>query len=201
MPLEYLVLGASYGFAAAVQPGPLQAYHVSQTMTSGWRRTLPAAFAPLASDAPIVALVLVLLTRMPPTLLRVLQAMGGVFLLYLAYGAFRSARHYAEAVSAPAPARVTFVKAVIMNLFNPNPYLAWTLVLGPLLLRAWHESVASGVTLVAAFYLTMVMGMAGMVLLLGAARSLGARVARGLVGVSAAALGAFGVYQLWAAAR
>ena len=39
----YLILGMTYAFAAAVQPGPLQTYLISQTLSHGWRRTLPAA--------------------------------------------------------------------------------------------------------------------------------------------------------------
>jgi len=35
--LQYLVLGATYAFAAAVQPGPLQAYVISQALAAGWR--------------------------------------------------------------------------------------------------------------------------------------------------------------------
>lgn len=199
--LTYLALGVGYGFAAAVQPGQLQAYLVAQTMTSGWRRTLPAAFAPLLSDAPIIAVVLLVLTHLPVLLIRVLQLAGGIFLIYLAAGAFQAARHYGTAVAAPAPATTTFLRAVLLNALNPNPYLAWTFVLGPILLQAWHASRLSGVLLVASFYTTMVLSMAVMVRLLGAARQLGAAVARVLVAVSAVALAAFGVYELWAALR
>ncbi|MBK7455571.1 MAG: hypothetical protein IPJ46_18150 [Anaerolineales bacterium] len=42
--------GIGYGLAAASQPGPFQTYLISQTLTRGWKRTLPAALAPLVSD-------------------------------------------------------------------------------------------------------------------------------------------------------
>jgi threonine/homoserine/homoserine lactone efflux protein len=35
--LLYLLQGITYGFAAAVQPGPLQTYLISQTLRNGWR--------------------------------------------------------------------------------------------------------------------------------------------------------------------
>ena len=195
--LAYLILGVGYGFAAAVQPGQLQAYLVSQTMTNGWRRTIPAALAPLVSDAPIVCLVMLVLARVPPLFLQVVRILGGLFLLYLAYGSFRATRHYQEAVASPAPAHVTFLRAVFLNLFNPNPYVAWTLILGPLLLEAWRHEAVFGVALVTGFYLAMVLGTAAIVMLLAAARSLGTRVARLLVGASAVALTGFGFYLLW----
>src|SRR5450830_861155 len=88
----YLILGMTYAFAAAVQPGPFQTYLISQTMANGWRRTAPAAFAPLLSDGPIIALVLLVLSRMPGWLVQALQCAGGIFLLYLALGAFKTWR-------------------------------------------------------------------------------------------------------------
>ena len=61
----YLLQGLGYGGAAAAQPGPFQAYLLSQTLKNGLRSTLVAALAPLMSDGPIVLLVLLVLTQMP----------------------------------------------------------------------------------------------------------------------------------------
>jgi len=61
MPADVL-LGATCAFAAAVQPGPFQTYLISSTLTRGWRRTLPVVLAPLLSDVPVIALVLLVLT-------------------------------------------------------------------------------------------------------------------------------------------
>jgi threonine/homoserine/homoserine lactone efflux protein len=33
--LTYLIIGMTYAFASAVQPGPLQAYIISQTISHG----------------------------------------------------------------------------------------------------------------------------------------------------------------------
>lgn len=197
--LSQLLVGAGFAFAAAVQPGPLQAYLISQTLSHGWRRTAPAALAPLLSDLPIVCLVLLVLTRMPAAVVQGLQLGGGLFLLYLAVGAFKACRDDPKnrARAAP-PVHQTLLRAALVNLLNPNPYLGWTLVMGPLLLEAWHDSPAGGVALVAAFYLTLILVNLAIILLFGAARSLGPRVARGLVGLSALALAGLGLSRLWA---
>ena len=60
----YLIFGCAYAFAAAVQPGPFLVYLVSQSLSAGWRRTLPAALAPLLSDGPVAVLVLFVLSRL-----------------------------------------------------------------------------------------------------------------------------------------
>jgi threonine/homoserine/homoserine lactone efflux protein len=196
--LPYLILGATYAFAAAVQPGPLQTYLVSQTLSNGWRRTVPAALAPLLSDGPIILLVLLVLSHLPARLEHVLRCAGGVFLLYLAATAYRTWRDYnGTRGDVTRSARQSVMSAAVVNLLNPNPYLGWSLVLGPLLLKGWRETPANGIALVVGFYGTMILTLAGIITLFAGAGAVGPRVGRGLVGLSAIALACFGCYQLW----
>ncbi|MBK9210593.1 MAG: hypothetical protein IPL71_20865 [Anaerolineales bacterium] len=55
------------------QPGSFQTYLISQTLTRGWKRTLPAALAPLISDGPIILICLLLLSQVPDWLKRFLH--------------------------------------------------------------------------------------------------------------------------------
>lgn len=194
----YVLLGATYAFAAAVQPGPFQTYLFSSTLTRGWRRTLPAVFAPILSDIPIVSLVLLVLTQVPAFAVNVLRLAGGLFLLYLAAGAFAAYRRYEPLrIDQPSETTRTVLEAAIINLLNPNPYLSWSLVLGPLLLEAWHAAPAYGVGLLVSFYGTMIASTAAILLPFAGARALGPRIGRAMVGVSGFALAAFGIYQVW----
>jgi threonine/homoserine/homoserine lactone efflux protein len=77
----YFIQGVTFGFAAAVQPGPFQTYLISQTVSHGWRRTLPAVFAPLLSDGPIIALVLLVLSHVPDGAIQFLRLAGGAFVV------------------------------------------------------------------------------------------------------------------------
>jgi threonine/homoserine/homoserine lactone efflux protein len=194
----YLILGMTYAFAAAVQPGPLLTYLVSQTLTNGWRRTIPAAFAPLLSDGPIIALVLLVLSQMPGWLVQILQFAGGMFLLYLAFGAFKTWREYdLEKPIRVQSSRQTVLKAAMVNLLNPAPYIGWSLVMGPLLLKGWRETPANGIALLAGFYTVLILVTLGIMLLFSAAGKIGPSVSRALVGVSAIALTCFGLYEIW----
>ena len=194
---SFLLFGLTYGFAAAVQPGPFTAYLISRALTQGWRRTLPAIFAPLLSDGPIALLVLLVLTRMPAALVQWLHLLGGAFVVYLAVGAWRAWRNYDAPAAAPVRTERSFLEAAAVNFLNPNAYLGWSLVLGPRLLEGWHESPINGIAVVASFYATMLAGFAGIVLLFHLAKGAGQRVTRVLVGASALVLAGFGVYQLW----
>ncbi len=196
--LIYLALGLSYGFACAVQPGPLLTFLISQTLRKGWRSTLPAALSPLLSDGPIALLALLVLGNVPARFVQWLRLPGGVFVLYLAWGAWVAWRRWnSPDLHAGELKGFTVLKAAAVNLLNPNPYLGWSLVLGPLLLKGWGEAPGCGIALLAGFYGAMVASLAGIILVFHVARGIGERVSRALVLASAVALACFGLYQLW----
>ena len=194
----YILQGIGYGFAAGVQPGPLQTYIISQTLLKGWRRVLPAALAPLLSDGPIIAMCLLVLSQVPAWLQRFLYLAGGLFVLYLAYGTYQTWKHFDPGLPSPeAGTQKSILKAALVNLLNPNPYIFWTLVTGPILLAGWRKSPAHGLGFLVAFYATMILSLVTIILLFSTARQLGPKVNRLLLGVSALALSGFGLYQLW----
>ena len=197
--LPFLLQGIGYGFSAAVQPGPFQTYLISQTLLNGWRRTLIAALAPLLSDGLIIVTVLLILTHLPAAFRLALQLAGGVFILYLAWGAFHAWRRF-DVVTPPAPAAgagaQSLLRAALMNFLNPNPWIFWSLVTGPILIRAWGESPDKGIAFLVGFYGAMIGCLALIIILFGTARRLGPRVSRAALGISAVALAGFGIYQL-----
>jgi threonine/homoserine/homoserine lactone efflux protein len=193
--LESVLIGVGFAFAAAIQPGPLQAFLLSRVAATGWRRTLPACFAPLLSDAPIALLVLLVLGRLPETAQYLLRACGGVLLLYLAWVAYRRWRR-PGAPEAHRSAPRTLFDAALVNVLNPGPYLGWALVLGPAVLTAWRARPSNAVVLIVAFYGTMVAMLALFVLLVGTVRFLGSRAQRALVAASVFALAGLGAYLL-----
>ena len=194
----YILQGIGYGFAAAVQPGPFQTYLISQTLAKGWKRTLPAAFAPLISDGPIIALCLLVLSQVPVWLQRFLYIAGGLFILYLAYNAYKSWRGFDPNIpSIETGTQQSLLKAALINTLNPNPYIYWTLVTGPILLAGWRETPLHGLGFLLGFYLTMILGFSTIIIAFGSARQLGPKVSRILLGVSAIALLCFGLVQLW----
>lgn len=197
--LAYIVRGLILGLPAAAQPGPFQAYLLSQTMKNGWRRTLPAALAPLLSDGPIIVLVVLILTQLPSWFLRALQLAGGVFILYLAWRAWNAFRYASfGALQEPDDApRQSLPEAALMNALNPNPYIFWGLAAGPILLDAWRLAPSLGFGFLAGFYSALLGGFALQIVLFGTARRIDPRVSRALTGISALALLLFGLFQVW----
>jgi threonine/homoserine/homoserine lactone efflux protein len=195
----FLAQGLTLGLSAAATPGPFQAYLLSQALKNGWQRTLPASLAPLISDAPAISLVLLVLTQMPDWFLRSLRFVGGLFLIYLAYGAYRHFRKSPDTAAQieEGSVRQSLFQAAVMNMLNPNPYIFWAAIGGPILLGAWSDAPPLGISFMVGFYGTMTAGCAALIILFASARHLGSRFVRILSGFSALALFLFGLYQLW----
>lgn len=194
----YLIQGIDYGFAAAVQPGPFQTYLISQTLARGWRKALPAAFAPLISDGPIICAVLLVLNQVPEWFQHILYVASGLFILYLAYNASVAWRNFDErGVVISSSGKQSLVRAAMMNAMSPGPYIYWGLVTGPILLAGWREAPVNGLGFLISFYATIILSLSGIIIVFGTARMLGPKVNRMMLGMSAIALACFGLYQLW----
>ena len=158
--MEYILIGGGFAFAAAAQPGPLQAFLLSRVAAVGWRRTLPAAFAPVISDGPIAVLMLTLLHHVARGFESFLRGAGGLVLMYFAVRTFLEWRRAKEGIvleSTSSPR--TLLQAVAVNLVNPGPYIGWSLILGPVALEAWSDAPVKAVVLVVTFYVVMVVSL------------------------------------------
>ncbi len=174
--IENIFLGAGFAIAAAIQPGPLQAFLLSSVAQRGWKRTLPASFAPLISDGPIALIVLLVLNQVPTSVSIFLQAGGGILLLYLAWSSFEQWRRQSEAgTNNEGSIPQTLLQASMVNLLNPNPYLGWSLVLGPAAIDAWRSDPVNAIALISSFYIVMVLALAGTIVIFGTTWFLGRR--------------------------
>ena len=194
----YLLYGITFGLAATVQPGPFLAFIISQTLKNGWRRTLPAVFAPVLTDGPIALLAILVLSHFPSLWMQWLRIAGGIFLIYLAWNAFRTWKNYSGSLQIHDSAgKTSLFQAMIINVLNPGPYLGWSLVMGPLLLKGWKESSLNGILLITGFYGIMVLTLTLIILVFHFAGNIWAKLNRVLIGITSLALAVFGLYQLW----
>ncbi len=199
----YLLQGLGYGGAAAAQPGPFQAYLLSQTLKNGLRSTLVATLAPLMSDGPIVLLVLLVLTQVPDWFVSALRFGGGFFLLFLAYRAYRASQAMAD-TAVPLPTtqkRQSIREAALMNMLSPNAYLFWSTIAGPIFLEGWRQAPSHGLAFMLGFYGALIGGFMSFVVLFGVLGQASPRLNRALGMVSAVALFCFGLYQIWLGAQ
>jgi len=193
--------GAVLGLSAAAAPGPLQALFVARALRAGPVRSLPLALVPLATDAPVVAFVLVVLAQLPPALVTALRVAGIAVMLALAVATLRAARRAARADAPAAEVPRGFLEAGLVNLTNPNMWLFWSVIGGPTLTAAWRASPARALAFLAGFYACIVAGNAAFLLLAGGIARAGPAARRALGIASGVALAGFAGWQAVLLAR
>jgi threonine/homoserine/homoserine lactone efflux protein len=195
--IPLILQGAGLGLTACISPGPLLVYLITQSLSGGWKRGAIVAFAPLISDAPIIIAILLLLNRLPPLFLRLISIVGGIFIFYLAWGLWQKWRLDKQFIpDLGSTVHLNLGRAVLMNYLSPGPYMFWTLVNGPLLLRALHQSILHGIVFLVSFYGIFIGGMLVLAGIFAQARRLGPRLVRALLLVSIVILILFGASLL-----
>lgn len=146
-----LAAGAVIGLSAGLTPGPLLTLVVTQTLRHGFREGAKVALSPLCTDAPIILLGLLILSRLESNnhVLGALSVCGALFVAWMGVEGLRA--------RPPDPDKVlgrprSLLKGMVTNLLNPHPYLFWFAVGVPIILRNWERSPASAVGFLAAFF-------------------------------------------------
>lgn len=204
--IALIVRGISIGFAAGMTPGPLQIFMLMHTLRHGARYALWLILAPLISDAPVVTIVLLVLGQASSDLLDAIGLLGGLFVLYIAWGLWQQLRSGIHLPSAEAaetdtvirqPIPVNLRKAVIINALGPGAWLFWGTVLGPLVIDAWRDTPTHAVLFVLGFYGMFLLTMAGLVILFHQARRLGAQAVKIGLWIGLMVLVGFGASLIW----
>lgn len=191
--LTQLALGAGLGLAAGLTPGPLQTLVVAESLRHGRLEGLKTGTAPLLTDAPIVASSLFAVSRLATLdpALALLSLTGAVFLGLLAVRQFRVRPPSASDATTPT---YSLRKAMLANVLNPNPYVFWTTVGGPIILSSSGHW-AAAVPFLLGFYSLLIGSFWGLALLVGSfAGSLSSRVFAGFTRLLGVGLFGFAVY-------
>ncbi|HEY4721740.1 MAG TPA: LysE family transporter [Anaerolineae bacterium] len=192
----FFLQGAALGITAGASPGPLQTLLISESLLGGFRRGGLIAFAPLVTDVPIVLFMLFILKQLSPVIIRMLGLAGGLFVLYLAWGLWKQWRaglsQDFEASEQDVSRWTTLRRGALTNLINPNPYLFWGLVGGPILISAFDQAALYGLAFLAGMYGIFIGSLLALAALFHLARRLGPRIVRGLLLVSIVILIVFG---------
>ena len=178
--------GVSIAFAAGAQPGPFTSFLIGRTLATGWRKSIILALTPLVTDVPIILVAVVVLKQFPPELIRGIQLVGGLYLLWIAYGSWRqyragkaSFKPEANAPEGESTAK-TLAQGAVMGWVSPGPYIFWATINGPLLIQGLNESVGMGIAFLLAFYGTFIGILSVYVLVFDRLRRIDERVTRGI---------------------
>ncbi len=199
----FLTQGISIAFAAGAQPGPFTTFLIGRTLAQGWRKSIILIFTPLVTDVPIILLAVIVLKQFPPELRRVIELIGGLYLLWIAYGSWKQFKagtisFKADDSSVGVSQSKLLFQGAMMGWLSPGPYIFWATLNGPMLVRGLNESLLSGIGFLLGFYGTFI-GILGLyVVVFDRLRRIDERVTRGIVLLTLVIMLVFG---LWLIAR
>ena len=164
-----LTTGIVLGLSAGLSPGPLMTLVRTETLKGGIPAGARIAMAPLITDAPIIAGCLFLLATLAHAMAFIgsLALLGGLYIAWLGWENIRFSG--AEADPAP-PAASQLRTGIIANLLNPNPYVFWLTVGGPLILKTARTGAGAAALFLLLFYGCLVGSKLGMAVAVGRSR-------------------------------
>jgi len=118
-----------FGLAIAAPPGPMNAVIAEESVLRGWLSGVRAGLGAMAADICFFVLALVgvvAIVERVPAIRGVAFAIGGVLMLYFAYGAARDARGSGTADATDAGRG--FQKAFVLAITNPYQIVFWLTV-------------------------------------------------------------------------
>jgi threonine/homoserine/homoserine lactone efflux protein len=125
--LSSAVAGVAFGFALAAPPGPMNAIIAEESVLRGWRSGFFAGLGTMTADAVFFVLALfgvVSVVQRLPTLQAAMVGIGGLLMLYFAYGAYADASSGFTGDGEVHDDR-GFRKAFVLALTNPYQIVFW----------------------------------------------------------------------------
>lgn len=149
--------GAILGVVEGVKPGPLLTMVIRETLSGGLRAGVRTAAAPIFTDGPLVIVSLLAAgwISTQPTILIAISILGAGYLLKMGLECFT--------IEPPPPDLAgidvsdSFKRGILTNLLNPNVYIFWFLIGGPLMASVADEEPLAPVAYALTFLVSIIM--------------------------------------------
>lgn len=147
-----LLLGISLGWAAGISPGPLSTLVLLTALQRGFAAGARVAVAPLLTDAPIILLSLLVVSRLSGAAIVGLSVVGGAYLVWLGIWELRKAPAAGRQSDGQSGVAMDLRRGFLTNLLSPHPWLFWATVGAPILVTAWDRSPVAAAGFLAGFF-------------------------------------------------
>ena len=154
--LSLSVAGVALGVIEGIKPGPLLTMVIRETLSGGLRAGVWTAAAPIFTDGPLIIVSLLaaswISTR--PSILLAISILGAAYLLKMGIECFSIEPPSSDL--AEADVSDSFKRGVLTNLLNPNVYIFWFLIGGPLMASVADEEPLAPVAYAVTFLVSII---------------------------------------------
>ena len=154
--LSLSVAGVALGVIEGIKPGPLLTMVIRETLSGGLRAGIWTAAAPIFTDGPLIIVSLLaaswISTR--PSILIVISILGAAYLLKMGLECFSIEPPSSDL--AEVDVSDSFKRGVLTNLLNPNVYIFWFLIGGPLMASVADEEPLAPVAYAVTFLVSII---------------------------------------------
>ena len=128
--------GVTLGIVEGVKPGPLLTTVIKETLTNGFKGGIRAASAPFFTDGPLILFSIFMAGYIAnqPLLFGGIAVLGSIFLTRMGMECFNPVIPDIDATDVDLT--LSLKKGILTNLLNPNAYIFWLLIGGPLMATA-----------------------------------------------------------------
>jgi len=154
--LSLSVAGVALGVIEGIKPGPLLTMVIRETLSGGLRAGVWTAAAPIFTDGPLIIVSLLaaswISTR--PSILLAISILGAAYLLKMGIECFSIEPPSSDL--AEIDVSDSFKRGVLTNLLNPNVYIFWFLIGGPLMASVADEEPLAPVAYAVTFLVSII---------------------------------------------
>ena len=133
------IAGITLGFVEGVKPGPLLTMVIRETLSGGLKAGSKAASAPIFTDGPMIFISLIFAGWISkhPSILVLISILGAIYLAWMGIECFGISPPSSELSNNEITGSLK--RGILTNLLNPNVYIFWFLIGGPIMATAFEE--------------------------------------------------------------
>jgi len=150
------IAGITLGIIEGIKPGPLLTIVIRETLSGGFKAGIRAASAPIFTDGPLIILSIFVAgwIATQPLIFCGISLVGAIFLTRMGLECFSP--EIPDIDSDKIDISRSFKRGIITNLLNPNVYVFWFLVGGPIMATAADTEPLAPVAYAVSFLVSIV---------------------------------------------
>jgi len=134
------IAGITLGFVEGVKPGPLLTMVIRETLSGGLKAGAKAASAPIFTDGPMIFISMIFAGWVSnfPLILIIISILGAIYLAWMGIECFGISPPSSELSDHKITGSLK--RGILTNLLNPNVYIFWFLIGGPIMATAFEQN-------------------------------------------------------------